>query len=315
MDTVPEVMSQKDALSGKIIKELNDTLEKMVDSYVDGNMAMDIPLLLYRPGQKTITEKQTYESGGRTLTRFVNRTFAFTYDNYFYGKKASEITDASECSLIAGSTFGGYNTKAEINHGYSMTDATEDSKVLNKDTSAGIICKKPTQSYWGGNSPINTEYVNGEMVLGQHRYDDFSLPIRDLSGAKKTTTLPGSLLACLKRDFILKPYKHTGIDGKTLYPWPVETGGERYSCATDFTAQTPYPIFLEPSPEGSENILTSLVSCPPAPNSTTNVSLLSRTGAAFATCQTNGPTGTYKLISSLVKHSDPSSKLYGEQLK
>ncbi len=105
MDTIPEVLSQKDALSGQILKELNDTLEKMVDSYVDANMAMDIPVLLYRPGQKTIIEKQNYVSGGKTLTRSVSRSFAFTYDNYFYGKKATEITDASECSLIAGSTF------------------------------------------------------------------------------------------------------------------------------------------------------------------------------------------------------------------
>ncbi len=100
-----------------------------------------------------------------------------------------------------------------------------------------------------------------------------------------------------------------------MYPWPVETGGAKYSCATDFASTTPYPIFLEPSPEGSENILTNLVSCPPAPNSTTNISLLSRTGGALATCQTNGLTGTYKLISSLIKHSDPSSKIYGAQLK
>ncbi len=155
--------------------------------------------------------------------------------------------------------------------------------------------------------------MNGEVTLGQHRYDDFSLPIRDLSAAKKTTASVGNPLDCLKRDFILRPYKHTGIDDK-IYPWPVETGGERYSCVTDFASQTPYPIFLEPSPEGSENILTSLVSCPPAANSVTNISLLSRTGAALATCQTNGLTGTYKLISSLVKHSDPSTKLYGEQL-
>lgn len=125
------------------------------------------------------------------------------------------------------------------------------------------------------------------MKIGEHRYDDFSLPIRDLSAAKKSNTLLGSPLDCLRRDLILKPYKHIGIDGTTVYPWPVETGGERYSCATDFAATTPYPVFLDPSPEGAENILTNIVSCPPAPNSTTNISLLSRSGAAIATCQTN----------------------------
>lgn len=35
----------------------------------------------------------------------------------------------------------------------------------------------------------------------------------------------------------------------------------------------------------------------------------------MATCQTNGLTGTYKRISSLVKHADPSLDVYAEQLK
>ena len=49
---------------------------------------------------------------------------------------------------MRGSTFGGRNTKTEVNHGYSPTDATGDSEILNNDTKAGITCKNPTQSYW-----------------------------------------------------------------------------------------------------------------------------------------------------------------------
>lgn len=311
VDTLPEIITKKDELSAQVLKELNDTLEKVIDTYVDQNMALDIPLLVSRSGQKTITENQT--SGGRT--RQVSRTFSYTYDNYFYGTKASDITDASQCSLIRGSTFGGYSTRTEMNHGYSMTAAQADSKKLNEDTKAGIVCKNPTQSYWGGNSPINSEYTNGEPVLGQHRYDDFSQPILDLSAGKITTAPPASPLDCLKSDLLLQPYKHTGIDGKTIYPWPVETGGVRYSCATDFASTTPYPVNLAPSPESTENILASLVSCPPDPKSLTNVTLQNRKGATMTTCQTNGLTGTYKSISSLIKHSDPSSKIYGQQLQ
>jgi hypothetical protein len=111
------------------------------------------------------------------------------YDNFIYGRKASDIKNASECSLIRGSTFAGENTRVEMNHAYSMTDTKNDSEKLNQDTKAGIICKKPTQSYWGGNSPINEEYKNNEVTLGEHRYDDFSQPILDLSGGKKTTSL------------------------------------------------------------------------------------------------------------------------------
>lgn len=35
----------------------------------------------------------------------------------------------------------------------------------------------------------------------------------------------------------------------------------------------------------------------------------------MTTCQTNGPTGVYKRISSLIKHADPSRDVYGQQLK
>jgi len=76
-------------------------LEKLIDSYVDNNLSLDIPVLVNRPFQKTITETQNI--GGKL--RQVSRTYNFVYDNYFYGTKAGAITTASECSLIRGSTF------------------------------------------------------------------------------------------------------------------------------------------------------------------------------------------------------------------
>jgi hypothetical protein len=97
VDTIPELITTKDALVGQVIKESNDALEKMIDVYIDSNLALDIPILVSRPGQKTISEK----SG----ERFVSRTYNFVYDNYFYGTKASEITNASQCSLIRGTSF------------------------------------------------------------------------------------------------------------------------------------------------------------------------------------------------------------------
>lgn len=97
VDTMPELITTKDALTGQVIKESNDALEKLIDTYVDNNLALDIPVLVSRPGQKTISE--------RSGERLVSRTYNFTYDNYFYGTKASEITNASQCSLIRGTNF------------------------------------------------------------------------------------------------------------------------------------------------------------------------------------------------------------------
>lgn|GEM_PF-1357038 len=59
-----------------------------------------------------------------------------------------------------------------------------------------------------------------------------------------------------------------------------------------------------------ENIFSTLVSC--AGNGSVN--LLSRNGSPLGTCQANGLSGTYKRISSLIKHSDPTTEIYGKQL-
>jgi hypothetical protein len=58
VDTIPELITTKDALTSQILKEGNDSLEKMIDSYVDNNLSLDIPVLVSRPFQKTITETQ-----------------------------------------------------------------------------------------------------------------------------------------------------------------------------------------------------------------------------------------------------------------
>lgn len=58
VDTIPELITTKDALSGQILKEGNDTLEKIIDTYVDTNLSLDIPVLVSRPFQKTILESQ-----------------------------------------------------------------------------------------------------------------------------------------------------------------------------------------------------------------------------------------------------------------
>jgi len=70
------------------------------------------------------------------------------YDNYFFGTKASEITSASQCGLIRGSSFGGKNSTVEMNHGYAISDAKNDLKRIKADTAAGVKCSSPAQSYW-----------------------------------------------------------------------------------------------------------------------------------------------------------------------
>lgn len=302
VDTIPELITTKDALSTQIIKEGNDALEKLIDTYVEGNLSLDIPILVSRPFQKTITE-----TDGR---RRVTRTYNFVYDNYFYGTKANAIKSASDCSLIRGSTFGWVNTTVQMNHGYNMLASESDSKIIARDTDAGIACPNPTLSYWGGNSPLNSTYRGGDMVLNSSRSDDFALPVLDPAAGKKITWI-NSPLDCLKTDLILRPYQHEGIANKK-YNWPTETNGNRYSCATPLQRPTPNPINIDPTPERNENILSNLIRCS---GNNGDITLLDRDGKNLGTCQTNWLSWTYKRIPSLIKHSDPTTSIFGKQLQ
>lgn len=306
VDTIPELITTKDTLTSQIIKEWNDVLEKLIDSYVDSNLSLDIPILVSRPFQKTIRE---IDGSGRRA-REVSRTYNFVYDNYFYGTQAHQIKSAADCSLIRGSSFAGMNTTVETNHGFNMLGVQGDSEKILSDTNQWIDCPVPTQSYWGWNSPMNSEYRDGNVVLGAHRYDDFTQPILDIAAGKRTTGT-NSPNDCLRTDLILRPYEREGLNNK-IHIWPVETGGKWYSCATPLQTPTPYPLALDPTPERDENILSSMITCS---GSEGDMTLLDRDGTNLGLCHTNGLTGTYKRISSLIKHNDPTTSVFGKQLQ
>lgn len=80
---------------------------------------------------------------------------------------------------------------------------------------------------------------------------------------------------------------------------------------TKFQSPTPSPFALDPTPENQENILNSLQSC----DGTGKMTLLGRTGSPQSTCTAGTLMGTYKRISSLVKHADPTRAIYGAQVK
>jgi len=126
VDTIPELITKKDALTSQILKEGNNILEKIIDTYVESNLSLDIPILVSRPFQKTITETS---GSGRNLRR-VTRTYNFTYDNYFYGAKATTMSTAAECSLVRGSSFGGRNATVETNRAFKMMPTQDSANTL-----------------------------------------------------------------------------------------------------------------------------------------------------------------------------------------
>jgi hypothetical protein len=80
VDTMPELIQERDIISSQILREVNDSFEKVVNDYIEGSLSVDMPVLVKR--SKTA------------------RSESFTYTNYFFGNKASNIKDASECSIL-----------------------------------------------------------------------------------------------------------------------------------------------------------------------------------------------------------------------
>lgn len=289
-DTVPELIQQRDALSTQILRQANDSFEKLVNEYIEGSLSVDIPVLVKREDS--------------------SRSKLFTYTNYFFGKKANTLWDASECSLVRGSTFGGKNSAAEMNHGYHLQSVENDIAKITKDAEDKISCSDRVSSYWGWNSPMNIDFSSGVPELKKHTYNDFSQPIYDPAWGKKTSKT-ASPFDCLETDLLLEPYRHRVpiFSGYKEYEWPRETDGRRYSCGTDFNTKTEY-FSLDPSPETNENIFTVLTAC----QWKWNTKLLWRDGKELTTCASQWAGGTYKLISSLIQHISPDNETFGKQL-
>lgn len=95
-----------------------------------------------------------------------------------------------------------------MNHGYHVQGALEDTKLIERDTNADIQCKNPTNSYWGGNSPLNLAFNDGSLTLKAHWYEDFSQPVYDPAGGKRATGA-SSPFDCLRTDLILEPYAYS----------------------------------------------------------------------------------------------------------
>lgn len=290
VDTMPELIQKRDAISSQVLREINDSLEKIVDDYVIGSLSIDIPVLVSR--NKSAQSEN------------------FIYTNYFFGKKASSIKDASECSLLRWSSFGSTNTVAEMNHWYHVQWIQDDVDLITKDGQSRIRCDDRVTTYWGGNTPMNLDLSSWLAKLKTHKYDDFSRSIYDPAWGKKTVW-QSSPLDCLRTDLILEPYiKSVNIfRGFREYKWPKETDGSRYSCATNLNSKTEY-FNLDPTPETNENIFKTLLSC----QGNGNVTLLDQDSSEIAKCTSDWAGWTYKLVPSLIRHVSPDTETYGKQL-
>lgn len=88
LDSVPIAATSADNLANGIIKNANDAITEALTPYFQ-DLAVPAPILTeYTHAQRRDQNDVTYSPDW------------FTYDNYFAGKKASDITTAQDCSLI-----------------------------------------------------------------------------------------------------------------------------------------------------------------------------------------------------------------------
>lgn len=180
------MVAKQDLFAKSTLKDTNTAMEGVIDDIVKNGLSRDIPVF----------------SG------------AVNYKNYLYGRDASTLSGATDCSIVRGSGDG----MVESNRGMNIKNAQSDASLLQTDLPNGGCFPKgkiATQTYWGGNSPMNLSKDaignNGALELGAHSYSGFVMPIFDILGSK---TLSGSTngltidspLDCLKTDVLLQPY-------------------------------------------------------------------------------------------------------------
>lgn len=85
-----------------------------------------------------------------------------------------------QCTIVRGSTL-----KVEANRGYNPRNSEDDVKLLQSAPNGQCFSGNTpaTQSYWGGNSPLNFDQSKmqlGEIALKSHSYKNFVKPIYDI---------------------------------------------------------------------------------------------------------------------------------------
>ncbi len=232
VDTVPVVVSRLDEYAKRSILSANNSLEDAIGDAVKNQLSAPVRVL-----QSVTDDYRTYDNG------YLVDHKVLPYINHYYGLSADTLTGALQCTIARGSS-----RLVEANRAYNIHHAGSDTQTLQNSLGAGQCFAgmvPQTQSFWGGNSPLNidmsaTALTNGfDMTLKSQRYDTFSQPIFDLAGMRVVSTgstiEPASALDCEVNNLMLAPYADTSTQGNStsVTYWPPEKGSTlQYSCLT-----------------------------------------------------------------------------------
>ena len=301
VDMIPFLISALDEVNAQIVKNVSYELEKEIDTIVENGLSRNIAIPL---------DIQATGAG----------SCGVTHTNFLYGKQASLITNASECTIYRGSnSFSWTLVEANrwLNINNSQLDMEKNQALRTLQQTAWFKTKDlcngaSTSGYWWGNSPLNLN-TSGEWY--------FALASHDLKGGIESifdiawwtqiddNSKVASPLDCFNNNYI------------TTFRQSLERDGLGYSCETDLSI----PIGSNPVVWWSCDSINQKYSFSDsfddlflwARENICNGKTLILDGASVA-CDGLVNAGAsryaYKKISSHVKHISPTSEEYAAQL-
>ncbi len=352
-DLSPVLISKRDAFMKRVLKDGNTVVENMIDGLVKNGLSRDIALPVSMKMETTKTTTVVSGTGDSATSAKSNSTSTAIYNNYYFGKKASDVSSARECSIVRGSSL-----VVEANRGFNIKNIQNDVKLLSQN---GALCFAggvgQTTDFWGGNSPLNlstsnlsaaeltklqnatnaADYAGFEDKLGtkyslkNNIYRDYVLPTFDLQGQNELTA--GSPLKietpddCRKENFISDPYVITYDDEfrKTYFYHPTASLGTKFVCVMrDSNGVSGHKTITGSGGSKFEEAIAGKLVTPPC--TIVTVSLTPGfTKSLGAGCTTgSGEDATYneirqnyefKRIPSWIEHKSPNDEEYGSALK
>ena len=299
VDMIPFLISALDEVNDQITKNVSQDIESQIDDIIENGLSRNIAIPV-----------SIETSGSRWCTQ--------THTNFLYGMQASEIQNASECSIYRGSTeSGGTLVEANrwLNINNSQKDIEKNQELRRLQQSAGFktadLCNwADTQGYWGWNSPLNLDTSSGDFALWARNVFGAIEPLFDIEWAKQVTDSSkiATPLNCFQNNYI------------TTYSESPEFDGFDFSCETDLSVPINWNPVVEWSCDSTNqryNFSDSFDSLYlwARPNICDGKRLvLDGTGVSCAGSTSGWATHSYKKISSYIKHVSPTADEYAAQL-
>ncbi len=318
MDMIPYLVTVLDLVNDEIVKDINTELESQIDDLIQNWLSKDI----------AIPTTFNTRAWGLSWSTTCSNT---TTQNYLYGKKASNISNAKECSIYRWSLTNSW-TLVEANRAYNIHLAVDDNNTLMSEPSSdhthcfsNLLSWKSTYGWWGWNSPLNIDdnaTANWEFVLDTHDLHWSITPLFDISGSKaiSDTSNTPSPLDCLDHNMITAEKHWLIMDSSDEWStcwviYRIPTFWERvgWTCTTDnnWSSRAWWTNY--------ETKYKTLSSSAPCEIKTLNLwwSAVKTTDTTSSCMEDENPTVytfNYKKITSDIKHISPNPEELKEEV-